>query len=91
MWKKRKIQQPAAQEPAPQLDLLMQIRADQLRQQEEANEAIQALSDEQEITAAMIQAAIDKRRNTDIYTGLVSTMMNMKHQTASNIINNMRK
>lgn len=91
MWKKRKIQQPAAEGPAPQMDLLMQIRADQLRQQEEANEAIQALSDEEEIMAARIQAAIDKRRNTDVYAGLVSSMMSMKHQAASNIINNMRK
>jgi hypothetical protein len=91
MWKKQKIQQPAAEEAAPHVDWLIQFRADQRRKEEEANEAIQALSDEEEMMAARIQAAIDKRRNADIYSGLVSNIMNMKHQTASNIINNMRK
>lgn len=91
MWKKRKMQQPAAEEPAAHVDWLIQFRADQRRKEEEANEAIQALSDEEEMMAARIQAAIDKRRNADIYAGLVSNIMNMKHQTASNIIGNMRK
>lgn len=91
MWKKRKMQQPAAEEPSPHVDWLIQFRADQRRKEEEANEAIQALSDEEEMMAARIQAAIDKRRNADIYAGLVSNIMNMKHQTASNIIGNMRK
>jgi hypothetical protein len=91
MWKKRKMQQPPAEEPAPHVDWLIQFRAEQRRKEEEANEAIQALSDEEEMMAARIQAAIDKRRNADIYAGLVSNIMNMKHQTASNIIGNMRK
>jgi hypothetical protein len=91
MWKKRKIQQAAPEEPAPHVDWLIQFRAEQRRQEEEANEAIQALPDEEEMMAARIQAAIDKRRNADIYAGLVSNIMSMKHQTASNVINNMRK
>jgi hypothetical protein len=90
MWKKRKMPEPAAEEPAPHVDWLVQFRQEQRRKEEEEQEAVQALSDEEEMMAAQIQAAINKQNNAQTYATLVSNVMNMKHQTASNIIGNMR-
>lgn len=91
MWKKRKMPQPAVEEPAPpHVDWLVQFRQEQQRKEAEEQEAIQALSDEEEMMAAQIQAAMNKQKNAQTYAALVSNIMNMKHQTASNIIGNMR-
>jgi hypothetical protein len=90
MWKKRKMPEPAVEEPAAHVDWLVQFRQEQQRKEAEEQEAIQALSDEDEMMAAQIQAAINKQKNAQTYAALVSNIMNMKHQTASNIIGNMR-
>jgi hypothetical protein len=89
MWKKRKAQEPAQQESAPHVDWLLQFRDEQRRKEEEEAEAIQTLSDEERL-AAEIQAGINRQKNAQNYAALVSSIMNMKHQTASNIIGNMR-
>jgi hypothetical protein len=89
MWKKRKPQQAAPEEPAPHGDWLLTLLEEQLRIEKEEKEAIQALPDEERI-AAEIQADVNKQKNAQNYAWLMRNIMSMKQQTASNIIGNMR-
>ena len=90
MWRKRKMQEPAAQEPAPHVDWLARFREEQQRQEQEEWEASQALPDEAERKAAEIQAIVTRQQNAANYAAMVSNIMHMKHQTAQGIIGNFR-
>ena len=82
MWKRRKAQ-PAKQEAAPYVDWVVQFREEQL--QKEAEERANAETDAERVLA-LSKAA----KNAQNYQNMVSNIMNMKHQTASNIIGNIR-
>jgi hypothetical protein len=62
---------------------LVQYREEQRQKEEEDLE--NATTDAEKAQAALIQA-----KNAANYAAMVSNIMNMKHQTAQNIIGNMR-
>jgi hypothetical protein len=83
MWKKRKAQRSAQQEAAPQMNWIAQFREQEL--QKEAEEVANA-EDDAEKQLALSEAA----KHAEDYRYMMSNFMNMKYQTASNIISNMR-
>jgi hypothetical protein len=83
MWKKRKAQRSAQQEAAPQMNWMAQFREQEL--QKEAEEVANA-EDDAEKQLVLSEAA----KHAEDYRYMMSNFMNMKYQTASNIISNMR-
>jgi hypothetical protein len=83
MWKKRKAQRSAQQEAAPQMNWMAQFREQEL--QKEAEEVANA-EDDAEKQLVLSEAA----KHAEDYRYMMSNFMNMKNQTASNIISNMR-